>query len=55
MAVGVGTATPNAKAGKQTFPFRPGPRANAYQHRVDEAAFSTIRSKQTTKQTRSLV
>ena len=31
------TATPNAKAGKQTIPFRLGTRANANQHRVDEA------------------
>ena len=46
---------PNAKAGKQTFPFRSGTRANANQHRVDEAPLPTLRSKQTTKQTRSLV
>ena len=45
----------NAKAGKETFPFRSGTRANANQHRVDETPLPTLRSKQTTKQTCSLV
>ncbi len=50
-----GTSKPNAPPGKQTFPIRTRPRANANQHRTDEAPLPTLRSKQTTKQTRSLV